>query len=57
MVQVNGKVRGRFETDPDTDEESIKKEALLQENVVRAMGEKPVRKIICVKKKLVNIVV
>lgn len=57
VIQVNGKLRGRFEIDADADEEAIKKQALADENALRFIGEKPIKKIIVVKKQLVNIVV
>ncbi len=56
VVQVNGKLRSRFNVSPDTDEESLKKQALEDERVLKFIGEKPIKKIIVVKNKLVNIV-
>ena len=57
VVQVNGKLRARFTTDADTDEEIIKERALADSQVQKFMGGKPIRKMIVVQKKLVNIVV
>ncbi len=57
VVQVNGKLRSRFEIHGDADDEVIKKRALSDERVAKFIGGKAVRKIIVVKKKLVNIVV
>lgn len=57
VVQVNGKLRGRFEINRDADENTIKNKAMSEPNVVRFIGDRPVKKVICVKKKLVNIVI
>jgi leucyl-tRNA synthetase len=57
VVQVNGKLRGRFSIDADAGDETIKQRALTDEQVSRFISDKPVRKIILVGKKLVNIVV
>ncbi len=57
VVQVNGKLRGRFRVDADADDETLKQMALADEHVRKFIGGKPVRKVIVVKKKLVNIVV
>ena len=57
VVQVNGKLRSRFEIHANADDETIKNRALSDERVEKFIGGKAVRKIIVVKKKLVNIVV
>jgi leucyl-tRNA synthetase len=57
VVQVNGKVRSRFNAGADEDDETIQAAALADERVVARIGERPVRKVIVVKGKLVNIVV
>jgi len=41
----------------DTDEETMKQTALNDENVQKFMDGKPIRKVIVVKDKLVNVVV
>ena len=56
VVQVKGKVRGRLQVDPDTGEEELKQLALADEKVKGFIGQAPVRKIIVVPGKLVNIV-
>ena len=56
VVQVNGKLRGRFEADLDTAQDELKQRALADERVQGFIGAKPVRKIIVVPNKLVNIV-
>jgi leucyl-tRNA synthetase len=57
VVQVNGKVRSRFNAGANEDDETIQAAALADERVVARIGERPVRKVIVVKGKLVNIVV
>ncbi len=57
VVQVNGKVRSRLQVAAGTDEEEIKQSALAEERVMHFIDNKPVKKIIVVKGKLVNIVV
>ncbi|PWQ95324.1 leucine--tRNA ligase [Leucothrix arctica] len=57
MVQVNGKLRGKIDVDVDTDEDTIKALAQSNENVVRFIEDKTIRKVIVVKGRLVNIVV
>ncbi|MBW1741577.1 MAG: leucine--tRNA ligase [Deltaproteobacteria bacterium] len=57
VVQVNGKVRSRFHIRADADDEAIKEAALANERIVGRLGGRPVKKVIVVKKKLVNIVV
>ena len=57
VVQVNGKLRAKITVAADTPKESIEKLALSEENVSKFIGDKPVRKVIVVPKKLVNIVI
>jgi leucyl-tRNA synthetase len=57
VVQVNGKLRSRFTTALDTDDEAIKAQALADERIVSFLAGKPVKKVIVVKHKLVNIVI
>ncbi len=57
VVQVNGKLRGSIEVAVDASRESIEQLALAHENVQRFTGDKTIRKVIVVPKKLVNIVV
>ena len=57
IVQVNGKLRSRFHVDADADDDTIKEMALSDERVQKFIEGKPVKKVIVVKKKLVNIVV
>ena len=57
VVQVNGKVRGKFETKQGSDDESLKEQALDLDSVKRHIEGKEIKKIIVVKGKVVNIVV
>jgi len=57
VVQVKGRVRGRVNVAVDADEEAIISAALAEPNVMRFVGEAPIRKVIVVPAKLVNIVV
>ena len=57
VVQVNGKLRSRFAAALDADETTLKETALADERVQAFIGGKPIRKVITVKNKLVNIVV
>lgn len=57
VVQVNGKLRGKFVVDSDASDDMLKEMALNIENVQLFIGNKPIRKIIVVKGRLVNIVV
>ena len=57
VVQVNGKVRARLTVDANADKDSIEKIALAEENVLRFIADKTVRKVIVVPGKLINIVV
>lgn len=56
VVQVNGKVRGKFEAAADAEEAKIQEQALQLENVQHHLEGKTVRKVIVVKGKVVNIV-
>ncbi|MBW1850842.1 MAG: leucine--tRNA ligase [Deltaproteobacteria bacterium] len=57
VLQVNGKVRSRIEVPAFYNEKQIEAEALADERVQRFIEGKAVKKVIVVKKKLVNIVV
>jgi leucyl-tRNA synthetase len=56
VIQVNGKVRSRLQVSVDIDDQVIKEMAIKDENIQKIIGGKPVKKIIVVQKKLVNIV-
>jgi leucyl-tRNA synthetase len=57
VLQVNGKVRSRLQVVEDTNEESLIRLALADDNMVKFLEGKTPKKTIVVKKKLVNIVV
>lgn len=56
-VQVNGKVRATITLAANADKETAEKTALSEGNVVRAIGDSQIRKVIVVPGKIVNIVV
>lgn len=56
-VQVNGKLRATITINLNDDEETIKKKALLNENVIRHTEGKDIVKVIVIKNKIVNVVV
>ena len=56
VIQVNGKLRSRFQTAKDTDDETVKQLALKDERIQKIVADKDIKKVIVVKNKLVNIV-
>jgi leucyl-tRNA synthetase len=57
VVQVNGKLRSKFEAEMDSDEDQVKEMALGLGRIQKLLaGQKP-KKVIYVKNKLVNIVI
>jgi leucyl-tRNA synthetase len=57
VVQVNGKLRGRFTVGADATDEEIKAIALKDEQVLKFVDPEAIRKVIVVQRKLVNIVI
>jgi len=57
IVQVNGKLRARVEVPADIDEGKLRERALAEPNVQRFVSGQPIRKLIVVPGKLVNVVV
>ena len=57
VVQVNGKVRSKFQVPINLDEESIKTRVLDDETVKRYIDGKKVEKILVIKNKLVSLVI
>ncbi|MBT7783676.1 MAG: class I tRNA ligase family protein [Anaerolineae bacterium] len=55
-VQVNGKVRDKITVAVDIDDEKVSAIALASENVQKYLGDKPPRKVIVIKGRVVNIV-
>lgn len=56
VVQVNGKVRGKFEAPLDAAKEALEQLAVAEPNVAKFLEDKTVQKVIVVPNKLVNIV-
>jgi leucyl-tRNA synthetase len=57
VIQVNGKLRSRISVDADVDEDTLKAMALADERAKKFINTKDIKKVVVVKKKLVNIVV
>ncbi|HET6655981.1 MAG TPA: leucine--tRNA ligase [Gammaproteobacteria bacterium] len=57
VVQVNGKLRGRIAVEADADRAAVEQVALGDDNVQRFIDGKPVKRVIVVPGKLVNVVV
>jgi leucyl-tRNA synthetase len=57
VVQVNGKLRSRIQVPASAAEGTVRDAALADEQVGKFVGDKPVRKVIVVPGKLINIVV
>lgn len=57
VVQVNGKVRSRLQVSTVVTDDELKEMALADARVIKFMGGKESKKIIVVKRKLVNIVI
>jgi leucyl-tRNA synthetase len=57
VVQVNGKLRGRISVPASADDDALRQAALNDANVQRFVLDKPIRKVIVVRGKLVNVVV
>ncbi len=57
VIQVNGKLRGKIEVPADLSEEAIKQQALADPKIQSWTSDKPVRNVIYVPGRLVNVVV
>jgi leucyl-tRNA synthetase len=57
IVQVNGKLRGKVSVAADAQRDTIEAAVLSEENVCRHIGQQPVKKLVVVPGKLVNVVV
>ena len=57
VIQINGKVRDRINLNNKMDENEIKKLALERPNILKWIQDKPIRKIIFVKGKIMNVVI
>ncbi len=56
MVQVNGKLRGKFKAAKDSDKDTLEKESLALDHVQKFLEGKDVKKVIVIPNKIVNIV-
>jgi leucyl-tRNA synthetase len=57
VIQVNGKVRSRIEVPAHLDQKEIEAVALKDKRIQRFIGERPIKRVIVVPNKLVNVVV
>jgi len=57
VVQVNGKLRDKFEAEATIGEAEMKERALGLDRIRPLIAGRPVRKVICIENRLVNIVV
>jgi len=57
VVQVNGKLRGHISVPVSADEATVRAAALADDNVRKFVADRPVRRVIIVPGKLVNVVV
>ena len=57
VVQVNGKVRAKFNAPADASDEDLYNEALKQENVIKFIDGQEIKKHFVIKNKMVNIVI
>jgi len=56
VVQVQGKVRAKLDVSPAIDDSALRELALAEANVVRAIGDAPVRTVVVRAPKVVNVV-
>jgi leucyl-tRNA synthetase len=57
VLQINGKLRERIQVPADTDRAELERLALENDKMRSVLGDKPIKKVIIVPQKLVNIVV
>jgi leucyl-tRNA synthetase len=57
VVEINGKIRDRFEADLGLSEDEMKAIALGLPRIQAFIGSQPVKKVVCIKNKIVNIVI
>ena len=57
IIQVNGKLRSRMTIDINTSQETVESMVIADENILRYIDEKLIKKMIYIKGKLVNVVV
>ena len=57
MIQVNGKLRGKIEVELDSPKDEVEKLALANHHVHEFLADTPVKKVIVIPNKIVNIVI
>ena len=57
VVEINGKIRDKFEAALDVGEDALKAQALALPRIQALLEGKAVRKVVCIKNKIVNIVI
>jgi leucyl-tRNA synthetase len=57
VVEINGKIRDKFEADLDISEDQMKGVALGLARIKEFIGDRPVKKVVCIKNRIVNIVI
>ncbi len=57
IVEINGKVRDRFEAELDIGEDQMKAQALALPRIRQLLAGQAVRKVVCIKGKIINIVI
>jgi leucyl-tRNA synthetase len=57
VVEINGKIRDKFEAAPEIGEEAIKSGALALPRIQQLLAGRTIRKIVVIKGKMINIVV
>jgi leucyl-tRNA synthetase len=57
VVQINGKLRDKFEAGRGLSNEDLERKALESERILNIIGDRKIRKVIFVQDKLVNIVI
>lgn len=57
VISINGKVRDKIDVDKDLDQETLKQLALENERILKFIDNQPIKKIIVVPNKLINIVI
>jgi len=57
VIQINGKIRDKIEVETDITEEKAKELALSQENIIKWIKGKKIKKVIFIPGKLINLVV
>ena len=57
IVQVGGKLRARIRVPAETGEEAVRELALAEPNVARHVGDAPLRRVVFVPGRLLNLVI